>query len=102
MSKMFGPVLDTSDEFVPVTIETVSDPTGGTVGFSAVATTEVSPSTFTSGTWGAWDSTTSSVVALCPSPVTLSLTAGRYKLFVQWAVGAESPIQKLVGILEVE
>ena len=98
---LYGPVLASSDEFIPVEVRAPADPTGGTVSFSAVAVGTAGTGSFTSGTWGTWDATTSTASALMSSPVTLSLTAGRYRIYGQVAVGAESPVPGQVCVLIV-
>ncbi len=95
-----------SDETIPVDVDAPADPTGGAVTFSFVATNAGDSDTFTAGSWVAssWDSTALTAKALTPtlpsSGSTVTLTAGRWKMYVKTIVGSETAITS-PGVLVV-
>lgn len=87
-------VIATSDEYMPIDVFTPSDPTGETAPGVSVVAVGGTHSSFTTGAWdaGGYDSVKGKTVALLPSPLSLSLSAGRYAARIRVALGAESPV----------
>ena len=87
-------VIASSDEYMPIDVFTDSDPTGETAPGISVVAPGGTHSSYTTGTWdsGGYNATLGKTVALLPSPLALSLTAGRYSARIRTALGAESPI----------
>jgi hypothetical protein len=77
------------------------DPTGAAVEFAFVAVgAGTAPSSWTAGTWGTWDATTESVVAVTPtvgSAGTVTLAAGNWVTYIRYTVGGETVIEKVAG-----
>ena len=85
-----------SVEVVPVFVTSVADPTGGDAPeFAFTASGE--PSSWTAGTWGAWDATRSRAVALSPtlpgSGAAVTLAEGRWTVWVRFDVGGEIVVE---------
>ena len=104
----------TSDEKIPVTIETSTDPTGGTVSFALTTAGSTEPTTFVPGEWiaGSWTLNTPDAVQEGGTAKALTPRAGAgqsldvspdtdYLVYARWAVGVENPTRRAVGTLRV-
>ena len=85
-----------SVEVVPVFVSTVADPTAGDAPkFAFTASGE--PSSWTAGSWGAWDAARGRAVALSPtlpaSGATVTLAGGRWTMWVRFDVGGETVVE---------
>jgi hypothetical protein len=75
------------------------DPTSATVYFGVSTSTDVAPSSYTSGAWsGAWSSTTKLALAVSPTlgatGASIVLTAGNtYVLWVKFVVSSETVVE---------
>ena len=92
-------------EFVPVTIWAPSDPTlSGVPSFAFQPAGSDAALSWVNGSWvsGSWSASTGSAVALTPSlsDGTVTLSAGRYVVFVRHTLGSETPVMS-VGVLAV-
>lgn len=104
----------TSIEKIPMTIETSTDPTGGTVSFALTTGGNTEPSTFSNGEWisDSWElndpddvqkgGTAKALTPLAGAGQTLAVTADTdYMIYARWSVGVETPTRRAVGTLRV-
>jgi len=92
----------TTAERLAVTITTTADPTGSVPEFAV--TQGPDPTVWVPGSWtGGWDPISgevSAASAVIGAGQVLAVTAGQWRLYARWQVGAERPV-RLAAVLQV-